>query len=189
MAVVWSYPVQPFDTGAGSAVTAAALTAATPSPPPVLPVIQLPGTAIRITANLEITSTSATPTVVLGFYIGAVGGAIGSAAALCATTTLPISASATAWMAMMKYEGTFRAVSTSSGGNGVIHCCGYAFSCFNTGLTAAGTINPMPITAAARTVSTINTNQANQLDVGVTLSVTTGSPSVTCTDFTVELMG
>lgn len=189
MAVVWSFPVQPFDQAAGSPVTAAVLTAGTPTPPPVAPPIQLAGTAIRITANGEITSTSATPTCALGFYFGAVGNAIGSQTALCVSAALPISASATAWPFMMKYEGTIRSLATSSGGNGVIHGEGYVCWWGNVGLTGAGSMNPMPTTAAARTVSTLNTNANIQFDVGVTLSVTTGSPSVTITDFNVELMG
>jgi len=62
-------------------------------------------------------------------------------------------------------------------------------SWFNVGLTGDGTTNPMPTTAAARTVSTLNTYQNNQIDVGVTLSVTTGSPSVTVTDVFFDLTG
>ena len=189
MGVVWSFPLQPFDSAAGTAVTAAALTAGTPTPPPVAPPIQLAGTSIRITANGEITSTSATPTCTLGFYVSPEGTAIGSATAICVSAALPISASATAWPFMMKYEGTFRSLSTSSGGNGVLHGSGYVLWWGNVGLTGTGTPNPMPITAAARTVSTINTYSNLQFDVGVTLSVTTGAPSVTITDFNVELMG
>lgn len=189
MAVIWSYPLAPFDTAAGTAVTAAALTAGTPSPPPVSPPVQLAGTALRITANGEITSTSATPTCTLGFYVAPEATAIGSAAVICASAALPISASATAWPFMMKYEGTIRALSTSSGGNGVIHGVGYVLWWGNVGLTGAASVNPMPVTAAARTVSTINTYSNLQFDVGVTLSVTTGAPSVTITDFNVELMG
>ncbi len=189
MAVVWSYPLPPFDTAAGSAVTAAALIAGTPTPAPVMPVLQFAGTAIRITANGEITSTSATPTCALGFYISLPGTAIGSATALAVSAGLAISASATAWPFMMKYEGTFRQLSTGSSGNGVIHGQGYVDWWGNVGLTGAASVNPMPTTAAARTVSTINTNQLNQFDIGVTLSSVTGSPSVTITDFNVELMG
>ena len=190
MAVVWSYPLSPFDVAAGSAVTGGTtLTAGTPTPPPVSPPIQLAGTAIRITANGEATSTSATPTVTLGFYISPEGTAIGSATALCTSMGLPLAATTTAWQFMMKYEGTIRSLSTSSGGNGVIHGQGYVFWSGATGLTALGNIYPMPVTAAARTVSTINTYSNLQFDVGVTLSSTTGSPSVTITDFNVELMG
>jgi hypothetical protein len=38
-------------------------------------------------------------------------------------------------------------------------------------------------------VSTLNTQQNNQLDVGITLSATTGSPSVTVTGFYAEILG
>jgi len=145
---------------------------------------------LRITANGEYTSTSATPTLVLGFYVSAPGTAIGSATALCTTTTMAISASATAWPFMMKYEGTIRALSTGSSANGTIHGQGWTMlAATSSGLTAAMSVFPMPITAAARTVSTITTTQNNQFDVGVTLSSTTGSPSVTITDFNVEIMG
>ena len=44
----------------------------------------------------------------------------------------------------------------------------------NVGLTGTGVPNPMPITAALRTVSTLNLSQVNEIDVGVTLSATTG---------------
>lgn len=189
MAVVWSYPVQPFDTSAGSAVTAAALTAGTPSPPPVAPPIQLAGTAIRITANGEVTSTSATPTCTLGFYVSPEATAIGSATALCVSPAMALLSTTTAWPFMMKYEGTIRSLSTSSGGNGVFHGQGYVLWWGNVSLTGDAAVFPMPTTAAARTVSTINTYTNLQFDVGVTLSVTTGAPSVTITDFNVELMG
>lgn len=189
MAVLWSYPLQPLDVAAGTPVTAATLTAGTPAPAPVLPPLQLAGTQVRIEANGEITSTSATPTCTLGFYISPQGTAIGSATAICTTAALAISASATAWPFMMKYLGTFRSVSTSSGGNGVLHGAGYAMWWGNVGLTGAASVNPMPVTAAARTVSTVNTYANLQFDVGVTLSVTTGSPSVTITDFSVEILG
>jgi len=176
MGVRWSYPVYPLPQANGTPVSAAALTAGTPQlggQAPVIPggVIEA-GMRLRLKAFGELTSTSATPTVVLGFYIGAVGGAIGSAAVICASATLAISASATAWPFQMEYEGEFRNLGGSAGS---IH--------------GQGTTNPMPTTAAARTVSTLNTYQNNQIDVGVTLSVTTGSPSVTVTDVFFDLTG
>jgi hypothetical protein len=51
------------------------------------------------------------------------------------------------------------------------------------------TVNPMPVTAALRTVSTLNLSQVNEIDVGVTLSATAGSPSVTITGLWAELSG
>jgi hypothetical protein len=190
MAVVWSYPLLPFDVSAGTPVSAAALTAATPLPAPVSPPIQLAGTQVRLDANGEFTSGSSTPTLELGFYAGAPGTAIGSEVVLCATTTLALPASATAWPFTMKYIGTIRTLATGSSANGVIHGSGWvAFAGASTGLSSAMTINPMPVTAAARTLSTLPTNGNLQFDVGVTLSATTGTPSVTITDFCVEILG
>ena len=96
------------------------------------------------------------------------------------------STSATAWPFQMEYEGEFRNLGGSAGS---IHGQGKVESWFNVGLTGDGTTNPMPTTAALRTVSTLNTYQNNQIDVGVTLSVTTGSPSVTVTDVFFDLTG
>jgi hypothetical protein len=191
MATLWAWPLQPQQNVAGNAVTAAALTSGLiGSQFPVLPGgIYQPGARLRLAAHGEITSTSATPTCALGFYFGAVAAAIGSETALCASTGLPISATATAWQFTMHYEGTFRTLATGVSANGVIHGQGYVLWFGNTGLTALGNVYPMPITAAARTVSTFNTQANTQIDVGITLSVTTGAPSVTITDFWAELVG
>lgn len=184
MAVLWSYPAGPLSPVAGSAVTAAALTAGTPVPAPIIPGgVLIPGSKLFLEADLELTSTSATPTVVLGFYIGAVAGAIGSATVIAVTGSLAISASETAWPITIRYKGTIR---TLSGSAGVIQGTGEVLN--PTSLTA-WTSAPFPATAAARTVSTLNTQQNNQLDVGITLSATTGSPSVTCTGFYAEVRG
>lgn len=173
----WNAPVYPLASASGSAVTAAALTAAY-SPPPVIGGGTLNnGTRLILEADLEMTSTSATPTLTLGFYIGAVGGAIGSATLIAATPAQAMSASAAAWPVKLRFRGTIRLLSTSVA---VIQGTGELL--YGTSLTA-WTCSPFPVTAAARTVSTLNTSQNNQLDVGVTLSSTTGSPSVTCTDF------
>ena len=184
MAIYLSYPPGPLSPAAGSAVTAAALTAGTPSPAYIIPGGTLAsGMKLFLEADLELTSTSATPTVTLGFYIGAVGGAIGSATLIAATSALAISASETAWPITIRYKGTIRTLSATAG---VIQGTGEALN--PTSLTA-WTSAPFPATAAARTVSTLNTQQNNQLDVGITLSATTGSPSVTCTGFYAELRG
>lgn len=184
MAVLWSYPVGPMSPVAGTAVTAASLTAGTPVPPPIIYGGTLvSGAKLILEADLELTSTSATPTVTLGFYIGSVGGAIGSATLIAATSALAISASETAWPITIRYKGTIRTLSPSAG---VIQGTGESLN--PTSLTA-WTSAPFPATAAARTVSTLNTQQNNQLDVGITLSATTGSPSVTCTGFYAEIRG
>jgi hypothetical protein len=100
---------------------------------------------------------------------------------------MAVSASATAWAFTAVYNGTFRALATGVSANGIIHGSGEVFSFMNTGLTATGVVYPLGITAAGRTVSTFPTQQPQQIDVGVTLSSVTGTPSVTISDVWVEL--
>jgi hypothetical protein len=184
MQTVWSAPPLPMSGAAGPAVTAAALTAGTPVPPPVIPGGTLDvGSKLILEADLELTSGSATPTLTLGFYIGSVAGAIGSAVALVVSAANALPASATAWPITLRYHGTIR---TLSGTAGVIQ--GTAELLYPTSLTAWAS-TPLPQTAAARTVSTLNTQQNNQLDVGITLSSATGAPSVTVTGFYAEVLG
>lgn len=191
MATLWRYPVQPQPAAAGTAVTAAALTSGMIGAAfPILPGgIYSAGARLSLRANGEITSSSSTPTCTLGFYFGAANTAIGSETALCVSAALAISASATAWPFIMEFDGTIRSLATGVSANGVIHGQGIVTWWGNVGLTGTGTPNPMPTTAAARTVFTLNTQLANQFDVGITLSSTTGSPSVTITDFWAELSG
>jgi hypothetical protein len=191
MATLWRWPLQPQPYAAGTAVTAAALTSGLiGSEFPILPGgILTPGARVCLRAHGEITSTSATPTCALGFYFGAVAAAIGSETALGVSAGLPISASATAWPFTMIYNGTVRSLATGVSANGVIHGAGEVFWWGNVGLTGAASVNPLPITAALRTVSALNTQAANQIDVGVTLSSVTGTPSVTITDFWAEVTG
>ena len=97
---LWSGPPSGSSVASGSAVTGGtSLVAGTPAPVLTIPAGLLnPGTKLRLDADMEVTSTSATPNLITGFYIGAIGGAIGSAAILGVTSGLVISASATAWL-------------------------------------------------------------------------------------------
>jgi hypothetical protein len=185
MAVLWTYPpvASGVSSGAGTAVTAAALTAGTPTPPPVLPPIPFAGVRLRIIAHLEKTSTSATPTLTLGFYLGAVGGSIGSATVLAVTPANALTTTDSSWPVKLTWEGTFRNLGTAV----TMHGCGEQL--YGTSLTA-WTSTPYPVTLAARTTAaTINTEINNQLDLGITLSSTTGSPSVTVTELHATLDG
>ncbi len=187
MATLYRWPAGEQSSVAGAAVTAAALTAGTPDPPPVIPgsVLQ-DGAHVFLRATIEVTSTSATPTLVAGFYAGAVGGAIGSAAVLAVTAALAINVAATAWALHLAYDGTIRTLSKSVG---VINGFGISHSWINVGITGTPVIGIMPQTAALRTVSTLNTRDAMQLDVGLTLSSVTGAPSVVVTNFWGEVTG
>lgn len=186
-AVLWSGPPSEAAVGSGSAVTGTtSLTAGTPQPPFVVPAgTFVLGSKLRLDAEMEVTSTSATPTIITGFYMGAVGGAIGSAAILGVTGGLAVSASASAWLIRLRYIGTIRTM----GSSGTIHGNGSAENWAAAGLTGTtAAVWPLPITQALRTV-TVNTTQNNQLDVGITLSSSLGSISVTVTDFFAELIG
>lgn len=191
MAQVWRFPLTPLPVGAGVAVTAAALTGSgIVKLPQIPPSLLVEGGRLSLRATGELTSTSATPTVVLDFRLGAVGSAIGSkTAVLAASSALVISSTATGWPFIMTWDGTLRTLSPSAG---VIHGQGtvkVGFGTGTTGLTSALAEFPMPITAALRTVSNLNTSQVNEIDVGVTLSSVTGTPSVLITDLWAELSG
>jgi hypothetical protein len=174
----WTAPPTPLHGNLGVAVTAAALTTGAPAPLPQIPGGTIdPGTFLDVEADLEMTSTSATPTLTIGLYIGGVGSAIGAKTLIAATGANAMSASAAAWPIKFRYKGRLTVV---SGSVAVIRGTGELL--YSTSLTA-WTSTPFPATAAARVVSTLNTQQTNELDIGITLSSTTGTPSVTCTNF------
>lgn len=191
MAVLWRFPGQPQTNNVGTPVTAAALTSGLlGTDMPVIPGgIYAPGARLSIHAHGEVTATSSTPTVILGFYFNPVGSAIASGNVLAVTGSLAFSASATLWPFILKWEGTVRSLATGVSANGVIHGQGICFWWGNVSLTGTPGITPIPQTAAARTVSNFNTQIANQIDCGVTLSSSTGISGVWITDFFAELTG
>ncbi len=185
MAQQWRYPLSPIVAGSGTAVTAAALTSGLGGLPlPQLQPVDRPGGRLIIEAQLEHSSSSATPTLTLGLYIGSVGQAIGSKTLLAASSALALSASAAGWPIMLYYSGKFRTLSPSAG---VIYGQGWIKQ--GSALTTFSAAVPFPVTQALRTVSALNTDQVNELDIGITLSATTGAPSVTVTDFSPEYSG
>lgn len=188
MATLYKWPAGEQSIIAGAAVTGTtSLTAGSPDPPPVIPGgVMQPGAHIELRATIELTSTSSTPTATFGFYAGAAGGAIGSAAVLAVTGALAVSATATAWETELIWHGTVRTISKSVG---VINGCGRSFSWINVGITGTPTIGIMPQTAALRTVSTLNTRDPMQLDVGITFSSSAGSISAVVTNFWGEVTG
>lgn len=185
---LWSAPIGPLNAASGSAVTAAALTDASPAPPIILPAGMISvGTEIRVRAHGEYTSSSATPTVVFGLYWGTPGAAISGAVVIAATAALAIASNAAAWPWMLEWDGEFRALTTNAGGNtGSINGQGKFHQ--GSSLTAFTAPGALPITKALRTVS-LDTSVNKAIMLGVTLSSTTGAPSVTCDDLIVELLG
>jgi hypothetical protein len=185
----WASPVPPIAFSDGPAGTLASLQDISPVPQRNLNLITPElGTILRLKADGQVTSTSATPTLTLGFYIGTVG-SIGSATLLVSLAALPVGASTTAWPYQMEWEGEFRAL----GAAGSLQGQGKMF--WPASLTqwgsAVGTANgplAMPATAAARLVS-VNLANVAQVMVGATWTSTTGTPSITCNRVTAELVG
>ena len=174
----WSRPIPGFPIADGPSVTAAALTDASPTADPIILPADLleKGSRLILDASGSLNCTSATPTVILGFYYGGTGGV-----ALAVSGTLAISASETLWPWALHWEGKVRA----TGSSGQIVGSGQVF---NPTSLSAWTNSPIPITAALRTV-TIDTTARKQLSVGCTFSVTTGTPTLVCTDFAAEIRG
>jgi len=137
-------PIGPFPTAIGAAFgTFTARQDVSPQPLPIVQGYKLrPGSKIFIKAQ-GVFSTTATPTLVLGFYIGTAAGAITTPIAESAAITTGSGAAAWSWR--MEWMGTVVTVGVSGSvvGSGVVD--------LGTSLTAHAT-SPIPITAALRTI-------------------------------------
>ena len=182
--VYWSAPWTPLGSADGPAVTALALADASPIPQKPVPGGLEIGSVIRLHAQFELTSTSATPTLSIGFYLGTVG-SIGTATAVAVAAALAIGAAPTAWQGEIDWEGEVRALGSSGQleGSGTVK-----MPATTTGLTSAMSVFPLPQTAAARLV-TVNTLVAMNLMVGAFWSSATGTPSLTVRRVTAEQLG
>jgi hypothetical protein len=172
----WVAPVPAMGFVDGTPFTGTALADISPLPAKPMPVVEQ-GTVLRLRANLELTTASATPTLTLGFYWGGIAGV-----AVAAGAAIAVPAAITAGEVIAEYEGEFRVLGASGSlkGSGRIY--------MPTTLTAFATPIPIPQTAAARTV-TVNTVNGSIVTVGANWSVATGAPSITCTHLHAELSG
>lgn len=181
----WRAPIPPTVAADSTAFTSTSTADVAFAQPTIVPSgLYEIGTRLVLTCSGQYTSTSATPTLGIGFYAGgsAAGVVLASAAALA------ISASATAWPFIMRYQGVIRSLSTAVPAAGTI--VGQGELLFGSSLTAF-TFTAIPATAAARTASlyTQGTLQQMALTVGGIWSSATGSPTLTINDFTAELIG
>lgn len=188
----WSAPVDALNVASVSPAIAAALTDVSPTEVVILPGQLQLGTRIRLYAHGEFTTTSATPTVKTGFYMNQVGTAIGTTEAIIAeTTTQAVGASSTAWPWSMYWKGRVIALTgPADGANAQLY--GQGEATWPTSLTAWAH-NPIPLTAALRTVSQtatgLLTTTAQKVMIGTTWSTVTGVTSFTCQELTCELKG
>src|SRR5882672_2172367 len=98
----WTAPVPSLSFVDGSAFTGTALADISPLPAKPMPLPEQ-GTTLRLRANLELTTASATPTLTLGFYWGGIAGV-----AVAAGAAIAVPAAITAGEVIMDYEGEFR---------------------------------------------------------------------------------
>lgn len=162
-------PVGPFPTAAGASF--ASFTTKQDVSPQPLPVIN--GQRLRLGSKLWIQSygefsTTGTPNLTLGYYIGTVAGSITTDIALSSVITT--GSGAAAWPWAMEWFGIVTAIGTSGTvvGGGELK--------LGTSLTA-WTSTPMPITQALRTV-TWDTTIARAIGVSATYSASSASNTV-----------
>lgn len=170
----WVTPIPPFHSAIGASFgTFTTFQDVSPTPHPMLY-----GGQLRIQSKLELEawgrfSTTATPTLQLGFYFG-------TAAVILAASAAITTGTATAWMWHLKYNGIVTAV----GATGTI--VGSGLLDLGTSLTAM-TTSPMPVTDAARTV-TIDTTVNKELGVGAAYSASSASNTVQVLDLRAMLI-
>lgn len=143
-------------------------------PAPVLPAnILEPETELWLSADGEFSNTG-TPTLGIGFRYGAATPATDLAAPTAITTTT----GATSWPWHAEWVGRVRGTGTS----GTIQGQGHWW--IGTSLTAFSTIQAIPVTAAARTV-TIDTTTAQALAPGAVWGASSASNTIRVDRFTV----
>lgn len=177
-------PVPPFHTAAGASFgTFTTRQDVSPVPVPVLLPYQLrPGQKIRIEAQGEFSSTG-TPTIVLGAYIGTGYAATGIPSAvttvLAETGTISL-ATAAAW----PWKLDLACMVTVDGTAGQMVCSGNVHA--GSSLTALSDL-AIPITQALRTV-TFNQTVANAVGICATFSASSASNTVKVNSLLVSLL-
>ncbi|MEO5664038.1 MAG: hypothetical protein ABIR39_12210 [Nocardioides sp.] len=172
----WVAPVGPFHTADGTAyATSITLTDVSPAPQ-----ITLPANMLEIGSEIELEasgffSNTATPTLLLGFYLGGVAGV-----ALAASTAVTTTTAAVAWPFQLRYRGVVRSIGAAGSivGQGRLY--------LPTSLVAS-TTRFIPETAALRTVA-IDTTVAKTVTVGAQWGTSSASNTLTCQDLSVRLV-
>jgi hypothetical protein len=179
----WSNALDPFPTARGAAANTFT-TAKDISPGPDLPVVYgnefRKGSKVVLEAVGEY-STSGTPTFQLGFAYGitSLGGLLSTGTTIAASGLTATTTGAAAWQWWMRYIG----IITTVGAAGVLYGSGWLM--LGTSLTA-GTPTPIPITAAARSI-TFNTTTQQTFSVFAQWGTSSVSNQVICDVFTPEV--
>lgn len=177
MAQKWRFPLEPQYRASGTALASSTtLTDINPTPHKVVPANFLQeGMKLTLTAAGTFSNTG-TPTLLLGFYVGAVAGT-----ALAATSAITTTTGATNWPWSIYLELQVRTLGSSGTvmpRNGHLDLA--------TALTAF-THRPIPETALAAV--TWDTTAAKSLTVGAQWGTSNAANTLTCVDFDVEISG
>lgn len=195
---LWSAPPSPEQGDSSlttSSFTTATLTDISPSPCMIPGGTMISGTRIRLHATGNYTATTTASSLKWGFYLTGAGNAISAtASAALAETASTAAVVATAWPFILDYSGVVNEVSVSQNATtGKI--TGQGWSLLPASLTTFTGPVPMPMTAAARTVtqtSTItglNTLTSLIAMLGITVATNTGFSNVVVDELTCELIG
>lgn len=172
----WRAPLPPLHIASGTALnTSITLTDISPLPNIVVPGNQFDfGATVHVEACGEF-STTGTPTLLLGFYLGGVAGT-----ALAVSGVITTGSGAAAWPWRMEWQGRIRVLGTSGSikGQGELK--------LGTSLTAFA-LSAIPITQALRTV-TWDTTAAKAITVGAQWGTSNVANNVVCDEISLELL-
>lgn len=178
-----------------SSFTTATLTDISPAPC-VIPAGSLSSSSrIRLHAAGSYTATTAASSLKWGFYLTQAGLAISAtASAALAETSSAVAVIGTSMPFLLDYEGVFNEVSLSQNAT-TAKITGQGTALLPTSVTAFGAAEPIPQSAAARTITQtgtitgLNTLQNLVVMIGITVATNTGFSSVTVDELTCELIG
>lgn len=165
-------PIGPFHTAVGAAFnTFTTRQNVSPVPLPVMqPGMLRLGSKLKVEANGEF-STTGTPTLSIGVFIGTAAGAISHQWEYTAAAT---GSGAAAWPWVLEWRGLVTGTlgtTTTIVGEGYIQ--------LGTSLTSMGTPIAIPSTLALRTVATVDTTIARAIGVCATWGTSSGSNGIT----------
>ncbi len=194
----WSAPSSPEQSDSSlttSSFTTATLTDISPAPCLIPGGTLVSGTRIRLHATGNYTATTTASSLKWGFYLTQAGSAISAtASAALAETASTAAVVATAWPFILDYSGVFNEVSVSQNAT-TAKIAGQGYSLLPASLTTFTGPVPMPMTAAARTITqTSSITGLNTLTnliamLGITVATNTGFSNVVVDELTCELIG
>ena len=150
------------------------------------------GSRVRCRAAGSYTATTTASALTWGFYMNQAGTAITTTAAVLAATASTAAVVATSWPFILEYTGVIQALSVAQNAT-TAKIVGQGWSLLPASLTTFTGPLPMPVTAAARTVTQtatgLNTETNQVVSLGLTVATNTGFSSVIVDEMTCELIG